>query len=601
VNEPIFKNQLIAIVSFEGSLEKLRACLKSLISWVPQVMITLPEGEETIKQIVNEFNVSICSQRASSTQTRWESGLSQNNSQWALLIRSNEIITGQLRNAIAEKIKTTEDDYCKYSLPKTMVFLNKRLKYPLDWHDSEPSCLIYIPHKINSISQLKKKYTELEGELIRYADDTLSDCAQTVIKVAEERAYRLAQKKTTPSTKFIFIFGIISSIKIFIKTYFLRKGFKEGFEGIAFAVCDAHAELLGCLRYYELYTRGGKVICDNLSTLKNILIIKLRDIGDNVLCTPLIRNLKQHLPNTSISILTWSYSIPIFEKSPHVARLFDLSKNSSSSDIKKLCETLNSINFDLVVSTHSGGLASKILSKVKSTHKINSFYRGRNKFYDILTKESDYYRSSIERDLDCLRSIGLKPTNTDTEIFLSAEETEWARKTLIAKGLDLSKKIVLIHPTAAVSIREWPLKKFDTLIKNLNQKESIQPIVICVDSEYSKVKILLHDIPDLVIFHQTTVRQMMAIVNECDLVIDNDSSPSHIATALGIPTIVLFSQAIREIFRPYDEKKDHHFIFYNDVHCRECELTTCDNRICLEFSPNEVYLQALKMLSPDQS
>jgi len=90
VNEPIFKNQLIAIVSFEGSLEKLRACLKSLISWVPQVMITLPEGEETIKQIVNEFNVSICSQRASSTQTRWESGLSQNNSQWALLIRSNE-------------------------------------------------------------------------------------------------------------------------------------------------------------------------------------------------------------------------------------------------------------------------------------------------------------------------------------------------------------------------------------------------------------------------------------------------------------------------------------------------------------------------------
>ena len=186
-----------------------------------------------------------------------------------------------------------------------------------------------------------------------------------------------------------------------------------------------------------------------------------------------------------------------------------------------------------MVSTHSGGLASKILSKVKSTHKINSFYRGRNKFYDILTKESDYYRSSIERDLDCLRSIGLKPTNTDTEIFLSAKETEWARKTLIANGLDLSKKIVLIHPTAAVSIREWPLKKFDTLIKNLNQKESIQPIVICVDSEYSKVKILLHDIPDLVIFHQTTVRQMMAIVNECDLVIDNDSSPSHIATALG--------------------------------------------------------------------
>jgi ADP-heptose:LPS heptosyltransferase len=601
VNEPISKNQLIAIVSFEGSLEKLRACLKSLTSWVPQVVVALSEGEETIKQLANEFNVSVCSQRASSTQARWESGLNQNNSQWALLIRSNEIITGQLRKVIADKIKTKKDANCKYSLPKTMVFLNKRLKYTLDWYDSEPSCLIYIPHRTNSIAQLKKKHAELEGELIRYADDTLSECAQTVIKIAEGRASRLAQKKPDLNPKFIFIFGIISSIKIFIKTYFLRKGFKEGFEGIAFSVCDAHAELLGYLRYYELYIRGGKVICENPSSLKNILIIKLRDIGDNVLCTPLISNLKQHLPNASISILTWSYSIPIFEESPHVAHLFDLSKNSSSSDINKLCETLNSVNFDLVISTHSGGLASKILSKLKPTHKINNFYRGRNKFYNILTKESDYYRSSIERDLDCLRSIGLKPTTTKTEIFLSTEETTWARKTLIAKGLDLSKKIVLIHPTAAVAIKEWPLTKFNALIKNLNQKESIQSIITCVDSEYPKVKTLLHDMPDLVIFHQITVRQMMAIIHECDLVIDNDSSPSHIATALGVPTIVLFSQAIREIFRPYDEKKDHHFVFYNDVHCRECELTTCDNRICLEFSPDEVYLQALKMLSPDQN
>ena len=88
----------------------------------------------------------------------------------------------------------------------------------------------------------------------------------------------------------------------------------------------------------------------------------------------------------------------------------------------------------------------------------------------------------------------------------------------------------------------------------------------------------------------------MALIHQCDLVIDNDSSPSHIATAFGIPAIVLFSQAIREIFRPYHPEKDKHFVFYNDVDCRECELTHCDDRICLEFSPNEVYNQALKIL-----
>ena len=41
-----------------------------------------------------------------------------------------------------------------------------------------------------------------------------------------------------------------------------------------------------------------------------------------------------------------------------------------------------------------------------------------------------------------------------------------------------------------------------------------------------------------------------------------------------------------------------HFIFYNDVNCRECELTECGDRVCLDFSADEVYDQALKMLFP---
>jgi heptosyltransferase-2 len=134
------------------------------------------------------------------------------------------------------------------------------------------------------------------------------------------------------------------------------------------------------------------------------------------------------------------------------------------------------------------------------------------------------------------------------------------------------------------------------LIKKLNTNKNIQTLVICTDKEFSRIQSLATDIPDLVVLHMLTLRQMMAIVKECDLVIDNDSSPSHIATAFGIPAIVLFSQAIREIFRPYNPVKDRHFIFYNDVDCRECELDHCDNRICLDFSSDEVHAKALEMI-----
>ena len=591
-------NNLTAVVSFEGSLEKLYSCLQALDTWIMQIIVVLPENKQMENKIANKFNVLLCHQKSSTTKDKWESGLNQTNTPWVLLIRSNEIVTGQLRQAITEKIKTSVGKTHKYLLPLTIVFLKKRLKYPLDWNNSQASLLAHTSKVLNNVNQ-QGEHETLGGELIRYGEDTISECAYSVIQKAEERAASLAQQKTHFSNTPFFLRALISSIEVFIRIYILKKGFKEGFEGITFAVCDAHAELLGYLRYHELYVRGGKLLCDNLSSLNTILIIKLRDIGDNILCTPLIRNLKQQLPNVSISVLTWSYSIPVFEKNPHIDNFFVLPKNPSSLNIRKLQNKLNTINFDLIISTHSGGLASKILSKIKSPNKINNFYRGRNKIFTVLTNESDYYRSSIERDLDCIRSLGLKAKNTYTEIFLTSDEITWARKTMESKGIDFTKKITLIHPTAAVSIREWPLEKFKQLIRSLNNKTTIQPIVICTELEYSKVKVLLDDIPDLVVFNKITVRQMIAIIHECDLVIDNDSSPSHVATAFGVPTIVLFSQAIKKIFRPYHQEKDQHFIFYNDVDCRECELTECDDRICLDFSSDEVYDRAVKMLSPE--
>jgi ADP-heptose:LPS heptosyltransferase len=258
---------------------------------------------------------------------------------------------------------------------------------------------------------------------------------------------------------------------------------------------------------------------------------------------------------------------------------------------------LNSVEFDLVISTHSGRLPSDILSKIKTKHRINNHYRGRNKFYDILTDESSHFRSAIERDLDCMRSLGLEPNDTKTEIFLTPEETEWAKNKLRGMGFDLLKKIALVHPTAGGTVKEWPIERFGELLIKLNNKDHIQPLVLCTDKEYIRVQHLFKYAPDLIILHQLTLRQMIAIINECDLVIDNDSSPSHVATAFDIPTIVLFGQGIREMFRPYHPENDLHYVFYKDVDCRDCALVRCDNRICLEFSPNEVFEKALEMIS----
>ncbi|MDB9777103.1 hypothetical protein OAB27_00145, partial [bacterium] len=100
-------NNLTAVVSFEGSLEKLYSCLHALDTWIIQIIVVIPENKEIEKKIASKFDVLLCHQKSSTTKDKWESGLNQTNTPWVLLIRSNEIVTGQLRQAITEKIKTS--------------------------------------------------------------------------------------------------------------------------------------------------------------------------------------------------------------------------------------------------------------------------------------------------------------------------------------------------------------------------------------------------------------------------------------------------------------------------------------------------------------
>ena len=88
---------------------------------------------------------------------------------WEFVPKKNSYTNG------IEKIKTNASNSCQYVLPLTLVFLKKRLKYALDWHDSKPSCLVYLSKNTGTTIQLLSKYAQFKGELIRYGEETLSD------------------------------------------------------------------------------------------------------------------------------------------------------------------------------------------------------------------------------------------------------------------------------------------------------------------------------------------------------------------------------------------------------------------------------------------
>ncbi|PIQ96947.1 MAG: hypothetical protein COV67_06850 [Nitrospinae bacterium CG11_big_fil_rev_8_21_14_0_20_56_8] len=589
---------LTAVIAVENDGRRLSSCLHS-VRWVPRIVLIFSDAQEAERhQSRFPGHVVVCREAGTPLAHPWSAGMKHVHTSFGLLLRSNEVVTGKLRRTLLECIGVPCAGPARFALPRTTVFLKKRLKYPLIGSGTLPSCLAHIPEgsDAGSVPRFPETPFAFEGELIHYAEETIEDCMRRVTELAGNHAERLHRERPSLAWPTLARRSFSAGFRSFFKTWIGQRAFKEGFEGCVFCAVEVFAAALGPLKYYEQFVRSGKPGSVHRDTFKNILVIKLRDIGDNILCTPLISNLKQSFPHASLSVLSWSYSLPVFENHPALDRLFGLSKQPDPGEIDRLLSELNGIGFDLVLNTHGGKLSTDLLQKIHTRFRLNNHYRGRNKNYDLMVEESDYYRSSIERDLDCLRALGLKPFDTRTGIFLREEEIAWARETLERNGFDPQKKIVLIHPTAAVDIREWPIERFGLVIEKLDGRPEIQSLAICTEAEYPKVKPLLDFSPGLKIFHQMTVRQMMALIHECHLVLDNDSSPSHVATAFGIPTIVLFSQAIREVFRPYSEERDRHFVFYKDVDCRECELVHCGNRVCLDFTADEVFAKTIEML-----
>jgi len=590
-------SKLTAIVAVIGDGAQITQCLNAL-RWIPSVWVVSASENHQLQIKAENMNARflVFDKGNAGTLSLWEQAVKSADSPWLVLLRSNETVTGSLRKTILETMETSPDRPAQFILPRTTVYLQKRLKRPLESRREPRSALAYQPKKIESLRRLPVKKRDFEGELIHYGAETLADAWADWNRKAQEHAERLAPELRNASTLGMLCKLIPDLTATALDALVKQKSFKEGFEGAVWTLAELAAAFGAYLQYHEKYLRRGQWLKQDLGALQNILVIKLRDIGDNILLSALFSNLKKAAPQASINVLTYEYSKSVFDHNPHIDEIYGLSKQASQNEVNEIIQQLNGKKFDLTINTHSGGLSTRILGKLNSPHKLNNHYIGRNKNYNVVVPQFEHYRSSSERDLDCLRAMGIEPETSRPEIHLHPDEIDWAEKELAARGFDPEKKLILIHPTAAVEIRAWGMDKFGELIKLLEKEERFNIAVICSPSEFSKASILLEQSPKLRIIHETTVRQMMAIVHFADLVVDNDSSPSHVSAAFGIPSIVLFSQAVREIFRPYDEKTDKQYVFYKDVDCRECGLTICENRICMEFAPEDVYQKCLEML-----
>jgi lipopolysaccharide heptosyltransferase II len=333
-----------------------------------------------------------------------------------------------------------------------------------------------------------------------------------------------------------------------------------------------------------------KIIKDRI---KKILCIKPRGIGDVVLSTIVIDNLKQHFPSATIDYLTEPFITPALQYNPNINKVITMGKSEFSL---KVAFRIKKEKYDLILDLWSNPRSAQItfLSGVK--YRVGFAYRGRKYAYNILATSGRGREHAAEHNLELLKALNVPVISKNIQYFVSKEDDNFG-KDFIENNFSKGKKIVGIIPAGGWESKRCDAIKWVEICKAISDKYRSNFLILWGPGDEKDSQSIKNSIPDLaVLAPETTLQQMSGLIKNCHLVLANDSGPMHISAALGIPTLGIFGPTSPYGHRPYSQSSD--YIHKEDLFCLMCNKLICPYKHeCMLQLPVENVMEKVKKIA----
>jgi ADP-heptose:LPS heptosyltransferase len=298
-----------------------------------------------------------------------------------------------------------------------------------------------------------------------------------------------------------------------------------------------------------------------------ILVISMAGIGDTLLATPLIHELRANFPGTTIDALAiWPGSKDLLENNPHLNRVHQRNLiKAGKLEALRFLWSLRRNRYDVSINTHPQSrihyrIAARIIgAPLRVSHEYECFGWLDRRLVNK-TLPQDYTRHSIENNFDVLPLIGakVKLPSHEMEIFLTPDEEKWADE-FLAKNKLAGQKILGVHVgsggTKNLPLKRWPLKHHAGLIRRLNKERPDIRVLLFGGPEETKDHqvVLAQSNRDLTLEAKTqNLRQTAALMKRCGAFLSVDTALMHIAAAVKAPNqIVIEAPTLNATNLPY--------------------------------------------------
>ena len=320
------------------------------------------------------------------------------------------------------------------------------------------------------------------------------------------------------------------------------------------------------------------------------MVVRTDRIGDLVLSTPVPEAIKSHYPESLVSMIVSPYAADVIRGNPHIDEVMIDDTGNKNKGIRGFFVFLGEIRrrkFDVAILLKPTPRLALLLFLSGVKHRIGTGFR----LYQILFNQKVYMHRKVnlkheaEYNLEMLRPLGIIPQKIIPKVYVAPPEEDFANEIFNEFKITPEDPVVAIHPGSGNSSLNLPAKRFAEVADGLVEKINARIIFTGSDKE----KNLLDSIKNKMQYEsinlagKTSIPQLAAVLQKCDVLICNSTGPMHLAAASGTSTVAIFSPVFSAgpiRWGPYGE--GHQVILPPVPVCFECKPKSCPHYDCME-------------------
>ncbi len=342
--------------------------------------------------------------------------------------------------------------------------------------------------------------------------------------------------------------------------------------------------------------------------------MKLRALGDTVLMTAALTELKRAWPLAEIHVAVTSTWAPLLENHPAVAKIWKYERfedrGARAKSVMRLALRLRRERFDCVANFHASPSSATIAFATGAALRSVHFHglTDRNRHSTVKIPGKGAVKPVIERDMDTVRALSSAiqiPPGRLPVITVSADERSAAQKRLVQEGVGGGAPLLVVALGASRPSKAWPLESYAELavrwategaqvgfvlvVAGPSEKTELQGFRQAVDACLAKMALPSNQLDAvrarIAAVCDLSLRELASVLTWASVFAGNDSGPKHIAVAVSCPTVTVFGPEDPFEWHPYD-RSVHPYLFIEPLACRKDAAPGmppwCGVHLCIE-------------------